>query len=480
MQADGPRAWLHTFGCKANQYDTERMRQALEAGGAVAVGRPSDADLAVLNTCTVTAEADRDARRLIRRLGREHPDLRIVVAGCSAALRGTEYESMEEVWRVVPGQDPGAVAGAVVTAGTDSMAGAVAKGTFAGSAELVGLRRRGGSLLARFRRGTRAWLKVQDGCDRRCSFCATRLARGASRSRPPAELVREARLLAREHPELVLTGIHIGHYGTDLRDGSTLADLCARLLDAVVGVRLRLSSIEATEIDERLVDLMAASNGRLVPHLHVPLQSGSDAVLRRMRRWHTREDYRARMLEIAARLPYLGLGADIIAGFPGETDADHAATRRLVEELPYTYLHVFPFSARSGTVASTMPNSVGRRLSAERARELREIGLAKGRAYRSRRWGGAAEVVVETVNARGGNGSSGGSAAGLTEDYLRVEIRPPASAGSPPSGGDKPRPGDVVRGRLEGDPDRLRLRPERPRGIGCVSGEPRTAPMPAS
>ncbi len=486
MQADGPRAWLHTFGCKANQYDSERMRQALEARGAVAVGRPSDADLAVLNTCTVTSEADRDARRLIRRLGREHPDLRIVVAGCSAALRGTEYERMEEVWRVVPGQDPGAVAGAVAVAETVAaaetvaVAETVAEGPVAGSAELVGLRRRGGSLLARFCRGTRAWLKVQDGCDRRCSFCATRLARGASRSRPPAELVREARLLAREHPELVLTGIHIGHYGTDLRDGSTLADLCARLLDAVVGVRLRLSSIEATEIDERLVDLMAASNGRLVPHLHVPLQSGSDAVLGRMRRWHTREDYRARMLEIAARLPYLGLGADIITGFPGETDADHAATRRLVEELPYTYLHVFPFSARSGTVASTMPNPVDRRLSAERARELREIGLAKGRAYRSRRWGGAAEVVVETVNARGGNGSGGFSATGLTEDYLRVEIRPRASAGSPSSGGDTPKPGDAVRGRLEGDPDRLRLRPERSRGIGGVSEEPRTAPMPAS
>jgi threonylcarbamoyladenosine tRNA methylthiotransferase MtaB len=190
------RAWLHTFGCKANQYDTERIRQSLESFGVVPVASPDGADLALLNTCTVTSEADRDARRLIRRLAREQPELRIVVAGCSAALREAEYASMPEVWRVVPGQDPRAVV-RVVTGGPER--------------DLVRLRGAGASLLANFRRGTRAWLKVQDGCDRRCSFCATRIVRGASRSRPPEEVVAEARLLSREHPELVITGIHIAH-----------------------------------------------------------------------------------------------------------------------------------------------------------------------------------------------------------------------------------------------------------------------------
>ncbi len=432
------RAWLQTFGCKANQYDTERMRQELERSGAVAVTSASRADVAVVNTCTVTAEADRDARRTIRKLGREHPGLRIVVAGCSAALRESEYSAMDEVWRVVPGQDAAAVARAAGPLGPAAPNGP-------GLVELRGSDR---SLLTRFRRGTRAWLKVQDGCDRRCSFCATRLARGTSRSRDPDELVREAALLSRGHPEIVITGIHIGHYGSDLAEPVTLSGLCRRLLDEVPDVRLRLGSIEATEIDDPLVDLLAGSGGRLVPHLHLPMQSGSDAVLRRMRRWHTREAYRSRILEIASRLPYLGLGADIITGFPGETDADHESSRRLVEELPYTYLHVFPFSARPVTAAGDLPNQVRRRVRAIRARDLREIGLAKGRSYRASRLGSTAHVVVETLAVRG---TDGREATGTTEDYLRVEI--PAGNGAAGQ-----RPGVVLSGLLTGYPDRLQLR----------------------
>jgi threonylcarbamoyladenosine tRNA methylthiotransferase MtaB len=438
------RAWFQTFGCKANQYDTERMRQELELAGAVAVASAERADVAVVNTCTVTAEADRDARRIIRKLGREHPGLRIVVAGCSAALRGSEYSAMDEVWRVVPGQDAAAVA----------RAARPLRPAEANGAGLVELRGSDRALLTRFRRGTRAWLKVQDGCDRRCSFCATRLARGASRSRDPDELVREALLLGREHPEIVITGIHIGHYGLDLAEPVSLAGLCRRLLDEVPDVRLRLGSIEATEIDDPLVDLLADPGGRLAPHLHVPLQSGSDTVLRRMRRWHTREAYRSRILEIASRLPYLGLGADIITGFPGETDSDHVDSRRLVEELPYTYLHVFPFSARPVTEAGNLPNQVPRRVRAARARDLRELGLSKGRSYRASRLGSRAHVVVETVvETTAGRGPGAAEATGTTEDYLRVEI--PAGNGAK---GRFVRPGAVLSGLLTGYPDRLQLR----------------------
>jgi threonylcarbamoyladenosine tRNA methylthiotransferase MtaB len=438
------RAWFQTFGCKANQYDTERMRQELELAGAVAVASAERADVAVVNTCTVTAEADRDARRIIRKLGREHPGLRIVVAGCSAALRESEYSAMDGVWRVVPGQDAAAVA----------RAARPLRPAEANGAGLVELRGSDRALLTRFRRGTRAWLKVQDGCDRRCSFCATRIARGASRSRDPDELVREALLLGREHPEIVITGIHIGHYGLDLAEPVSIAGLCRRLLDEVPDVRLRLGSIEATEIDDLLVDLLADSGGRLVPHLHVPLQSGSDTVLRRMRRWHTREAYRARILEIASRLPYLGLGADIIAGFPGETDSDHVDSRRLVEELPYTYLHVFPFSARPVTEAGNLPNQVPGLVRAARARDLRELGLSKGRSYRALRLGSRAHVVVETVvETAAGRGPGTAEATGTTEDYLRVEI--PAGNGAK---GRSVRPGAVLSGLLAGYPDRLQLR----------------------
>ncbi len=387
--------WYHTFGCKANQYDTERMRQELESRGASTSDDPSAATVAVLNTCTVTDQADLSARRLIRKLGRRHPDLRIVVAGCSSALRSEEYRAMQEVAGVVAGQDPVAVAAEV--APEAAMAGR--------DDEPIG-----GTLLRANRRGSRGWMKIQDGCDRKCSFCATRLARGASRSRPIGDLEAEALLLSRQHSEIVLTGIHIGHYGLDLPGAESLAHLCRRLLETVPAVRFRFGSIEATEIDDELVELIVSSDGLLAPHLHVPLQSGSDPVLRRMRRWHTREQYRQRVLEIAERVQPLGLGADIIVGFPGESESDHALTRDLVEELPYTYLHVFPFSVRQGTRAAQLPDPVPAAVAAERSRELRELGVSKGSAHAARRVGGQALVAVET------------GTTGLTGDYLRVRL----------------------------------------------------------
>jgi threonylcarbamoyladenosine tRNA methylthiotransferase MtaB len=233
----------------------------------------------------------------------------------------------------------------------------------------------------------------------------------------------------------VITGIHIGHYGRDLPEPTTLSGLVARLLEALPEVRLRLGSVEATEVDDRLLALLAASDGRLAPHLHMPLQSGSDAVLGRMRRWHTREQYRRRALEIAEAMPVLGLGADIITGFPGETEADHAATRALVEDLPFTYLHVFPFSPRDDTVAAGLPDPVPQRVAGERSRELRELGLEKGEAYRASRVGGRARVVLE-----------GDGGWGLTEDYLRVRVR-----------GDRPPPGRLHEGRLGGSGEDLHI-----------------------
>ncbi len=387
--------WLYTFGCKANQYDTERMRQELESRGARIVADAADAGTAVLNTCTVTSAADAAARRMIRKLNRRHPELQLVVAGCSSALRAEEYRTMPGVAGVVEGHD--AVAVAAVVAPESALS--------ATHEEPIG-----GVLLRSNRRGARGWLKIQDGCDRKCSFCATRLARGESRSRPVGEVVAEAALQSQVHGELVLTGIHIGHYGHDLEPRVSLASLCASILDAVPGVRLRLGSIEATEIDDDLVNLLAMSGGSLAPHLHVPMQSGSDSVLRRMRRWHTRDDYRSHLLEIVERVSPLGLGADVIAGFPGETDEDHALTRELIEELPFSYLHVFPWSPRDGTMAAELPNRVPPSVAAQRARKLREIGIAKGRTYAASRIGGIARVAVET------------GASGLTGDYLRVQL----------------------------------------------------------
>ena len=397
-----------TFGCKANQYDTERMRQLLEAGGPGAASAPrartsplEAADLCVVNTCTVTNQADADARRFIRRVARRNPGARIVVAGCSAVLRAKDYRAMDEVSEVVQGHDPAEVLAAASRA--------LAHSAPAPTPRLVQLDR--ARPLRRRAGATRGWLKVQDGCDRKCSFCATRLARGRSRSRTPDAVVAEARALARNHPELVITGVHIGHYGRDLDPRTTLTALVRRLLDEVPGPRFRLGSIEATEIDDGMLRLLAESGGRLAPHLHMPLQSGADPVLRGMRRWHTREHYRRRALDIAAAVSPIGLGADIITGFPGETDADHAQTADLVDELPFTYLHVFPWSPREGTAAAEMPGRLPQRIAWERARELRTLGTEKGAHYARRRGGSRVEVVME---------GDGGTA--LTGDYMRVAV----------------------------------------------------------
>jgi len=466
------RIHYHTFGCKANQYDTEKMRQELEARGAHSVGGWGDADVCVVNTCTVTQRADAEARRIVRKIRRENPGVRIVVAGCSAALRGDEYAGMKGVAGVVEGQDPLAVAESVERAtlrGRASMAGegaapCDASPPGADSSELVQLGLQpsldrvdqepvGAEILKRREGMTRGWLKIQDGCDRKCAFCATRLARGASRSRPPDEIVREARALARNHPELVLTGIHIGHYGRDLGaeaadrlDGrAALSTLLRHLLDEIPDIRFRLGSIEATEVDDLLLDLLATSGGRVAPHLHMPLQSGADPVLQRMRRWHTREMYRSRALEIASRMDVLGLGADIITGYPGETEEDHARTRELVEELPYTYLHVFPFSPREGTVAAELAESdpVPERVAGERSRELRERVLDKKGVYLEGRIGGPVRAIVEGDGRRA-----------LTGDYLRVEVRRPADPTDPSVPGEEGRGREVpVSGSVQPGPD---------------------------
>lgn len=378
IDTPGPhRIYLHTFGCRANQYDTERMRQLLERRGCTTVSDPRRADAVIVNSCTVTRNADSELRRYVRSVGRRSGrSLPVVVAGCAAAVAREAIESLEGVTAVVPGQDPEAVANAL--------------GVFPRNAAEMDP-----ALLRRNERGTRAWLKVQDGCDLRCSYCIIRVARGESRSRPPEELVEEARQLAEHHPEISLTGIHIGLYGKDVRPQTSFSDLLQRLLVEVQDVRFRIGSLECNQLDDRVIDLMAGSGGRLACHLHVPLQSGSDAVLRRMRRAYPTVRYRERVERLCERVWPLGLGTDIIVGFPGEAEEDHRRTLALVDALPFTYVHVFPYSDREGTDATSLPNRVPARVAAERSRELRELVRRKAQDYRRRRAGTVAHVVLE-------------------------------------------------------------------------------------
>lgn len=386
--------FFQTFGCKANQYDTELVRQAFADGGAAVVDSPDEADVAVVNSCTVTAEAEGKLRRFVRRLARAPRAPRTVVMGCAAALDRGALAALPNVAAVVPGADAARVLAA------------------------AGLRpARVDPRLRRFDSGARAWLKIQDGCDEHCTFCATTLARGANRSRAVPDLVAEARALAEHHAEIVLTGVHIGTYGQDGAPGAaaSLGRLLARLVAEVPAVRFRLSSVEATEVDDALAELLTGAPRAVAAHLHAPLQSGSDRVLKRMgRHWYTAARYRARVEALAAQLPAFGLGADIIAGFPGETAADHAATVALVEALPFTYLHVFPYSARPGVAATRLPGAVAPAAIRARAAELRALGAAKAAAYRAARMGGRADAVV--------CGRGAGRVELVTEDYLSLYL----------------------------------------------------------
>jgi len=380
--------FFHTFGCRANQYDTELVRQAFADNGVAVVTDPSLADLAVVNSCTVTAESEAKLRRFVGRLGRKQ--LQTIVIGCAAARDDGRLRALPSVRAVVGGADPTAV---LTAAG------------FTAPVVEPGLRRFGAH--------ARAWLKIQDGCDEHCTFCATTIARGANRSRSIADIVSEARALAEHHAEIVLTGVHIGTYGQDRDLG--LGGLLEALIEDVPGVRFRLSSIEATEVDDRIARLLIEAPDRLAPHLHAPLQSGSNSVLKRMgRHWYTAESYRARLEWLAARLPVFGLGADVIAGFPGESAADHAATVALIRVLPFTYLHVFPYSARTDTAATRLPGQVPATELQARAEELRLLGEEKARAHRASRLGQMADAVA--------SGRNGGQIDALTEDYISVYL----------------------------------------------------------
>lgn len=399
------KAYLRTFGCRANQYDTEAVRAMILAGGGTIVATAAEADVAIFNSCAVTGEAEADLRQAVRReaVRREalraaeapavrRAPLRTIVIGCASARDTGSIAALPGVSDVIAGADLPAVASAL---GLDPSAALARAGR---------------------QTGARALLRIQDGCDEHCTFCATTLARGAHRSRPAWELVREAQGLAEHHPEIVITGVHIGSYGTDL--GSSLGALVSRLVCEVPRARFRLTSIEATEVDEQLAELLRGDSARVAPHLHAPLQSGSDRVLRRMgRHWYDVAGYARAAERLIAGRSTFALGADVMSGFPGETEQDHEATMAMVRALPFTYLHVFPYSARPGTSAERLDGRVAPALARRRASELRALGEEKAAAYATSRDGGEADIVVVGESLRRN---------GLTEDYLTVALEDPS------------------------------------------------------
>jgi threonylcarbamoyladenosine tRNA methylthiotransferase MtaB len=379
--------FIRTYGCRANQYDSEQARQLLVASGGTEVGDASAADVAVFNSCSVTAAAEAELRKDVRRVARTNPNIRSVVIGCAPGLPSRNEE-------VAPLRTLPTVIDAIAGIDLDEIS------------STLGLVPDGRARSAQS--GSRGLLRIQDGCDEHCTFCATTLARGANRSRSVDELIDEANMLAAIHPEIVLTGIHIGSYGADT--GHSLSLLVESLIVHVPRVRFRLSSLEATEVDDRMMELYR-ERSRLAPYLHAPLQSGSNRILKRMgRHWYTAATYAQRIERIVAHANVFGLGADVIVGFPGETDDDHLATMSLVERLPFTSLHVFRYSERPGTSAARLADRVGSAAIERRSADLRSLAARKECEYRASRIGGGADVVAIT------------SREGLTEDYLSVDI----------------------------------------------------------
>jgi threonylcarbamoyladenosine tRNA methylthiotransferase MtaB len=397
--------FIQNFGCRATQADGAALETLLEAKGLEAAAERRHADLVVLNTCTVTSAADEDVRQTVRRVHRENPQSRILVTGCYAQRAPEELAGLPGVEWVVGNSHKTQIADLVTAApyhGNILVGDIFAQRDFLSAPveDAAGDR-------------TRPNLKIQDGCNNRCSFCVIPFVRGRSRSAPAEQVVAQVRNLARRYREVVLSGINLGRWGREPGNRLRLADLVRRLLDETGIERLRLSSVEPMDFSDDLLGLMAASP-RIARHVHAPLQSGCDRILRRMHRKYRPRHYADRILKARRLMPDCGVGADVMVGFPGETDADFEESRQFIDSLPFTYLHVFTYSERPGTPAAAMPDQVPMPVRKERNRILRELAARKNLAFRRGMVGRTLPVV--TLNEPG---------AAISSNYLKVELARP-------------------------------------------------------
>lgn len=366
-----------TFGCRLNAYESEVMRAHARDAGL--------ADTVIVNTCAVTAEAERQARQAIRKARRARPDARIVVTGCAAQIDPDAFAAMPEVTRVLGNaekMDPASF-------GAETAERVAVN-------DIMAVRETAAHLVDGFDGRARAFVQVQNGCDHRCTFCVIPYGRGNSRSVPMGEIAAQARRLVEAgYKEIVLTGVDITSYGADLPGRPSLGQMARRLLRAVPDLpRLRISSIDCIEIDDALIRLLAEEE-RLMPHLHLSLQAGDDMILKRMKRRHSAADAAALVRRLKAARPDLVLGADLIAGFPTETEAMFENTLAALEACDLTWLHVFPYSERPGTPAARIPDQVPKAVRKRRARRLRAAGAARAAAYLASRVGALEDVLVE-------------------------------------------------------------------------------------
>ena len=442
---------IENFGCRATQADAAAIERQLLDRGFVPAKDAAHAEVVVVNTCTVTAAADSQAREAVRRIHRSSPAARILAAGCYAQRAPEELAALPGVAWVVGNSHQAEIpllfpqirparegAGNFfpleqLDAGPASLERGPAKiltGDIFALTDFSLIDLRAPSLLGNECGRTRPVLKIQDGCNNRCAYCVIPLVRGRSRSLPPVRVVEEIRRFVEAGAkEIVLSGINLGSYGRDLAPRAGFGDLLRRIVDETPLERLRLSSIEPMDVTQDLIERIASSR-RIAPHFHMPLQSASDRILGAMHRWYRADHYRRRVELIAERLPDAAIGADVIAGFPGETEDDHRRTLEFIAALPFTYLHPFAFSKRPGTAAVALADEVPRAVIGRRSRELRALGAEKNSTFRAGQEGKTLRVLTLHRTGEGlrankeGETSSGENSwtGALSANYLNIRV----------------------------------------------------------
>jgi len=394
--------FVQNFGCRATQADGAALESMLNEKGLEGSARFQEADLVVLNTCTVTAEADSDVRSTVRRVHRENPNAKILVTGCYAQRSPDELAAMPGVEWVVGNSHKIQIAEIVTAAPYHSQ---IHIGDIFADQQFL-------SAPVEDAAGdrTRPNLKIQDGCNNRCSFCIIPFVRGRSRSAPVEQVIEQVRNLSTNFREVVLSGINLGRWGREPGFTMRLAGLVRLLLNETGIERIRLSSVEPMDFSDELLTLMADSP-RIAKHVHAPLQSGSDTVLRRMHRKYRPRHYADRVLKAREWMPDAAIGADVMVGFPGESDEEFEQSRSFIESMPFTYLHVFTYSERPGTPAAEVANQVPMPVRKQRNKVLRELAAQKNLAFRE-------SMVGQTLSAV----TLGDDNTALTSNYLKVEL----------------------------------------------------------
>ena len=420
------KIYIKTLGCKVNTFDSHALENQFKAKGFALVDSPGEATISLVNTCSVTANADKEARYLARRLRREGPDSLVVMAGCYAQTDSARLAEMSEVDVIVPNESKEELVPFVLEQLEARKRGdAVQRMPTGTKAVSENKQAHFKSSLTLFDRAdssqTRAFVKIQDGCNGFCTYCLIPYARGASRSVPHEEAFKEIkRLVAAGTKEVVLTGIHIGDYGLDHlpeaeRAGAEpFVEFMKRVFDIEGLARVRISSLEPSELSESLIKVLHANRDRFCDHFHLPLQSGHDEILRKMRRTYDTAEYKAAAEMARAYFPGVCLGADVIPGFPGETEEQFAATVAFIQQVGLNYLHVFPYSARPNTAAIRMPGHLDIHVVKQRAQTLRDLSQRLRQAYNSRFIGQTVQVLWEKDT------DDQGRPLGTTRNYLSV------------------------------------------------------------